>query len=197
MNLLPGIETIQNIHPLFVHFPVALILTTLLFEAFWWMTKKDKFRDFATYLLVLSVLFSVAAVITGYLASNSLGHDAPGHDFVHEHRNVMMWMSGILLVTVFSVLFVRPLREGNLRRLLIIPLLVIGALLVYGADKGGQLVFEYGMGVKAISEDVEHGSSGHTNVEKSTNEDPENRTAVPDSSMQKKHIHSDGHEHQH
>ncbi|MFQ5707853.1 MAG: DUF2231 domain-containing protein [bacterium] len=152
MNFLPGLENLKNAHPLFVHFPVALTLVTLLFEGLWWTTKKKPFRDSATHLLYLSAVFAVATVITGYLASNGLGHESPGHEFVHEHRNVMLLMRGLLLVTALAVLMSRSPREGRGRRVLIGPLLIVSALLVYGADKGGRLVLQYGIGVQAVSE---------------------------------------------
>ena len=165
MNFIPSIEQLQNVHPLFVHFPVALILVTLLFEGLWWITKRSEFRSFATYLLYLSALSAVAAVLTGYIASDSLSHDSPGHEFVHQHRNVMLWMSGALLITALSVIRLRSLREGKARRLLIVALFVISGLLVYGADKGGRLVFEYGMGVRAISETSTEDTGGNENEE--------------------------------
>ena len=52
-------------------------------------------------------------------------------------------MSSALLITALSVIGLRSLREGKARRLLIVPLFVISGLLVYGADKGGRLVFEF------------------------------------------------------
>ena len=108
--------------------------------------------------------------------SNSLSHDSPGHEFVHEHRNVMLWMSGALLITMLTVLRLRSLREGKARRFLIIALFVISGLLVYGADKGGRLVFEFGMGVKAISETSTEEMEGHEDEEERTSDssrDPE------------------------
>ncbi len=149
---MPGLQNLQNVHPLFVHFPIALILVTLFFEGLWWLTKKEQFRVFATYLLYLATVSAVATVITGFLASDSLGHDSPGHEFVHEHRNIMLLMSVLLTATTATVLFVRSVREGGWRRLLILPLAIVCGMLVYGADKGGRLVFEYGMGVAKQTE---------------------------------------------
>jgi len=195
MSILAGLENVQNLHPLFVHFPIALILITLLFEALWWITKRDQFRDFASYLLYLSALSAIAAVTTGYLASDSLGHDAPGHEFVHEHREAMLWMSGLLLVTTLAVLFIRSLRVGNARRLLIVPLLIVSGLLIYGADKGGRLVFEYGMGVKAISVSTPQESDAHEHDE-SEETIPDQQKVLPDTSSQSEKS-EDGHSHTH
>lgn len=161
-TLLPGLENVQNIHPLFVHFPIALVLVTLFFEAVWWVTKKEQFRTFATWLLYLSALSAVAGAVTGLLASNGLGHDAPNHEFVHAHRDIMYWMTGLLLATTTAVIFMKNLREGSTRRLLIVPLLIVSGLLVYGADKGGQLVFELGIGVKAAVEQPTEKTDSHS-----------------------------------
>lgn len=187
VDVLPGLESIENIHPLFVHFPVALILVSLLFEGLWWLTRKDQFRALATYLLYLSAISAVAAVITGYIASDSLGHDAPGHDFVHEHRDVMIWMSGLLLATTLLVLFIRSLREGKARRLVIVPLFITSVLLIYGADRGGRLVFEYGTGVRAT---VDQG------VQDSESDVPDNQPSTRDSiSTSEKATDEHGHVH--
>ena len=195
MKLFPGLESLQNVHPLFVHFPVALVLVTLLFEAFWWISGKDNFRLFATYLLYLSAISAITAVVTGYIASNGLGHDSPGHEFVHQHRDIMLWMSGMLLFTTLVVIFIRPLREGKQRRLLIFPLLVISSLLVYGADKGGRLVFEFGTGVKAVSKESLQKSFRHEHEEpeKTVPEQPE---TLPDTSSKTEEPSHD-HEHDH
>lgn len=133
----------------------------------------------ATYLLYLAAVSAIAAVTSGYIASNGLGHEAPGHEFVHAHRDVMLWMTGVLLATALSVPFWKGLRVGRLRRLLIIPLLIASGLLVFGADRGGRLVFELGIGVKQpLSQPESPGS------------------AVPDDAGTAQE-HSDGHQHTH
>ncbi len=99
-----------------------------------------------------------------------MGHDAPGHVFVHEHRDVML-------------LFVRSFREGTWRRLLIMPLLVMSGLLVYVVDKGGSLVFEYGMGVKAISEEPELETNGHEHDNRTESQIHDSHSSTPDSNI--------------
>lgn len=189
MSFLHGLSAIQNLHPLFVHFPIALILVTFLFEALWLFTKTEQFRQFATWLLYLSALSAIVAVASGLAASNSLGHDSPGHEFVHQHRDVMYWMTGFLLVTSAGVLSMKNIRNGNLRKFLIIPLLVVSALLVYGADKGGFLVFQHGMGVNMP---VMHEAQPH---DSHTETDHQHETPVKEK-QSNKHQHDD-HDHQH
>ncbi|NOY06620.1 MAG: DUF2231 domain-containing protein [Chlorobi bacterium] len=112
-------------------------------------------------MLHISALTAIFAVATGYIASDALGHDSPGHDLVHQHRDVMLAMS-ILLVILSAVVFkVRAVREGSLRKWLFPALLLVSALLVYGADKGGHLVFEKGVGVEKNIINEGHHDSDH------------------------------------
>lgn len=64
----------------------------------------------------------------------------------------MLIMGTLLLLTALLVLGIRSFREGKFRKLLIIPLLATSTLMVYGADKGGKLVFSYGVGVQAVAD---------------------------------------------
>jgi len=194
MDFLPALKNLLNVHPLFVHFPIALVLTTLLAEALWWLTKKEPFRVFATYLLYLAALSAVVTVATGYLAANALGHETPGHEFVHAHRNVMVWMTGFLAGTAIAVLAVPALRAGKRRKLVIIPLVFISGLLLYGADKGGQLVFEFGLGVKAVPHSAIENQSGHHHEEENDVSDHEKHAS--DLSTDKDH-HATLHTHDH
>ncbi|HHL72013.1 MAG TPA: hypothetical protein ENJ29_05820 [Bacteroidetes bacterium] len=172
MDLLPGLSSLQNLHPLIVHFPIALVVLTLLFEGLWVVTKRDNFREFATWLLYLGAVAAVAGVVTGLWASDSLGHDAPGHEFVHEHRDAMYWTTGILVVIAAAVAFLKDLREGAARKFLIVALLIVNGMLMYGADKGGRLVYEFGMGVKAMQEQAAtHEEAGSEETTEHSHED--------------------------
>ena len=89
-SVLPGLDAAPNIHPLFVHFPVALWPVALVAMAFAYIKKDDKAYQFGTALLGASVLAGLAAALTGWLASDAMGHDHPGHELIHDHRNLML-----------------------------------------------------------------------------------------------------------
>jgi len=149
------------LHPMIIHFPIASLLISLALEGLFVWTKRESFKSSAVIMLHISALTAIFAVATGYIASDALGHDSPGHDLVHQHRDVMLAMS-ILLVILSAVVFkVRAVREGSLRKWLFPALLLVSALLVYGADKGGHLVFEKGVGVEKNIINEGHHDSDH------------------------------------
>ena len=104
-TLLPGLFSAPNIHPMLVHFPIALWLTALLFWGLSFLSKGDSLFKVGRWLLYLGTLGAVATVFTGYQATSMMGHDAPGHELVHTHRNFMIVASILAAVTTT---FMRP-----------------------------------------------------------------------------------------
>ena len=149
---MPGLDNTLTIHPLFVHFPIALTLVALLFEGWYWLQRKDHLRQTATSLIYLAALAAGVTALTGLLAADTLGHNSPGHDLVHVHRDIMYGYTGIIVVLA---LVNGALARGYLPALAAqwrrygrpVLLLMAASVLVIGADRGGQLVFQYGTGV--------------------------------------------------
>ena len=149
---MPGLDNTLTIHPLFVHFPIALTLVALLFEGWYRVQRKDHLRQTATSLIYLAALAAGVTALTGLLAADTLGHDSPGHELVHVHRDIMYWYTGIMAVlALVNVALARgylPAVAAHWRKLGRPVLLLTAAIvLVVGADRGGELVFQYGTGV--------------------------------------------------
>lgn len=135
------------LHPVVVHLPITYVLTALLFEAIRFFTRNERVKVFAEWMVYLGAVAAIAAVGAGYLAAEYLGHDAPGHDLVHVHRNVMLSMTAGLLLTAMALALFPRFRNGPLRQGLLVVLVVLTGVMAFGADKGGQLVYRYGTGV--------------------------------------------------
>ena len=166
-KLLPGVSSIQNIHPMFVHFPIAFFLGALAMEglALFW---RDKYHDVSTWMLYLGTLMAVLTVPTGFLAMDNIaavdprGHNAPGHDFIHIHGD---WMVGVtaasLLLSGYLFWVDKKQRPRGFRWGFFLGLLVLCLLLTLGADRGARLVYEFGTGInskviKEIKEEPQH-----------------------------------------
>lgn len=175
-----GLNALQGIHPLVVHFPIVLTLLALLSEIWAQLIGlPDDLKKAPTLLLYLSALSAVFTVGTGFWTTELLGHDTPGHEFVHDHRNVMVWYTSILVLGTFVHVFVKKCQSGIFRLFLLI---VTTGIMVVGTDLGGQLVYRYGVGVR----------SGI-----SSSENSEDQGETEGQEKQETHIHSNGSEHVH
>jgi uncharacterized membrane protein len=152
-TLLPGVSAIPNVHPMFVHFPIAFFLGALAMEglALFW---REKYHDVAARMLYLGTLMAVVTLPTGFMAMNSVaaadprGHEAPGHDFIHIHGN---WMVSVTLVSILLSAYLfwvdKKQKKGGYRLGVSFGLLLLCFLLTLGADRGARLVYEFGTGV--------------------------------------------------
>ena len=186
---------ITLIHPKLVHFPIAFLLAALVFDV-WGMIKKDSFYYRVGWVnLVLAILFSVFAIISGLLAANNVPHNDLSHETMELHETLGYVIGGILLI-----LFLWRLRlKGELpqkgRAVYVLLLLGVAVTVVISADLGGKMVYEYGVAVKAVpqTESGEHshdGDGGHSHGTTESTEDHDHTGDAPND--QEAHEHDSG-----
>lgn len=114
-------------HPLIVHFPVALWLTSFLFDLLY-LSRGDRFFERASRLLIgLGLLGAVASVISGFIDFRPLVAEGIGQAFVDRHRLHSTVAFGATLVYLVSFV-VR--RRSTVSRTAIIVLTLLGAGLI-------------------------------------------------------------------
>jgi len=166
---------ITLIHPKLVHFPIAFLLAALVFDV-WGMIKKDSFYHRVGWInLVLAILFSVFAIISGLLAANNVPHNDLSHETMELHETLGYVIGGILFILFFWRLRLKGELPQKGRSLYVVLLLGAAVTVVISADLGGKMVYEYGVAVKAVpqmeSGDHSHdGDGGHSHGE-TTNTD--------------------------
>jgi|SRR5690625_2212361 len=156
------IEIIPNWHPIFVHFTVALLLTAALFylAALLPLGRGKGFLLSAARInLFTGTILTVATVVAGVLAYNSVQHDDPSHLAMTDHRNWAFATSVIwALVAVWEGW--RTWR-GRGASLSVAGALVIAAVLLgMTGFKGGELVFRHGLGVMSLPNTDDHDHHG-------------------------------------
>lgn len=145
-QILPGLSHAPNIHPVFVHFPIAFWLGAALLCGLGCVRKHESLFAAGRCLLYLGTLGAVFAVASGFWAAEAMGHDSPGHDLVHVHRNFMLIASAIAVVTTLMALAMRKRKTAGARWTITALLLVLAGVTTLGADRGAALVFRYGIG---------------------------------------------------
>lgn len=160
-DLLPGLEAAPNIHPMLIHFPIALWLSALLIWIGHAVTGRDELWVGGRLMLTLGTLGGIAAVATGFWATNQMGHSASGHDLVHVHRDWMVATTVLATLTTGGAWLYRG-SSATPRLALIALLCVTTVLLTVGADRGANLVFRYGVGVlNEAPPSAGHGHGSH------------------------------------
>jgi uncharacterized membrane protein len=144
--MLPGLKAALNYHPMFVHFPIVLWLAALLFEILTVWRASDELQRTASRLLYLGTIAAVITVITGLAAQSSV---PPGEAqrAVGIHETLMLTATSLAIVLCSFAFFMRKNFPPHLRKVLLLGLIVLGVFVTIGADRGAQLVYEYGSAV--------------------------------------------------
>lgn len=148
MALLPSWA--PNLHPLVIHFPIALIIVAAFADLIDTLVGRPKWlASAATMLFVLGSMGAVVACLTGQQALDTVLMPGMAHPIVQAHRT---W--AIATTVYFSVLtlirmgaaFRGPLAR-RYRFVLLLAALVGVVGLQQTAERGGRLVYEQGVGV--------------------------------------------------
>jgi uncharacterized membrane protein len=147
-------EIPATIHPLFVHFAIALPVVIFLIEFMNLFIKRKSIGVVSFILLVVTSVVMFGGYLTGItdaeLAKETISGDAKA--LLEEHKQFgiyLVYLSGVvLLFKVVSAIF----RSFYLKTLFLISLVgFIGTTLLTG-KKGGELVYHNGVNVKIQSD---------------------------------------------
>jgi len=157
-------EIIPNLHPVFVHFTVALLsvstglfIALQLFGARLPESLRQQLRSVARWNLWLGAAITLITVAAGFYAYNTVAHDAPSHAAMTDHRNWALATAPLFIgIALWSMVCVW--KKKMLGGRFVIALLVAQALLLSTAWRGGEVVYRYGLGVMSLpqSEGVGH-----------------------------------------
>jgi uncharacterized membrane protein len=152
--MMPGVDHLQNIHPLLVHFPLALLPAAALVYCLAIVGRRDAWAWAGLWMLALGALGAAVSVASGLWA-------APGvmiaisvkEHLLNPHRNLMLAVLGISVVLTFWALAARPI-PGRGRYAFLAMLVVMVALIAKGADYGGRMVFDYNAAGSACGQPI-------------------------------------------
>ena len=153
--LLPGVQHLQNIHPLLVHFPIAFLVGAALFYFLSWIFRNQIFATTAFLLLILGTLAAGAAVGTGLYAEEGVMVSRSVREHLLElHETLMLITLGLSIGLSVWALIERPFPKKGKWIFLLLFLALLGIMTV-GADYGARMVYDYNAGGSACSQPIE------------------------------------------
>lgn len=147
-TLFPGLRAMQNLHPVFVHLPLVLLPLALLFQALAVWKQREDWQRLALWLLWLGTLGALAAAGTGLLAEETIEVPDPAIEVIEWHETLMLVTTGLAAALSVLAFFLRRRLTRGLQVGLLVGLLIVGGVLVVGADRGGQLVYQFKVGTQ-------------------------------------------------
>lgn len=160
-RLFPGIGIAADLHPAFVHFPIALWLASALFWVLGAAVRRESLISVGRWLLYLGTAGALVALATGLRAEARLGHDSPGHDLVHTHRDLMIVATSLGAAASVAAFFLRRASAKAIRWALALAVVATSLVTLAGADRGALLVYGYGIGTRGLTPPETHDDHEH------------------------------------
>ncbi|MCF6236338.1 MAG: DUF2231 domain-containing protein [Gammaproteobacteria bacterium] len=154
-------EIIPNLHPIFVHFTVALLsLSVGLFVVTLFVKSplKEQWQTVARWTLWFGAGITIITGLTGLEAYNTVAHDTPSHLAMTDHRNwAVVTIVLFLVLASWSILWIR--KGKHLGAAFVVCMVIAGGILGSTAWHGGELVYRYGLGVMSLPQSEGEGHS--------------------------------------
>ena len=157
----------ENVHPLIVHFPIALFTAGFVVDMVGYILKKDFLKSAGLVMVLLGAVGAVAANLSGRQAEEMvekfLSH--AGEEALESHEtfgNITVYVLPAAAVLNLLVVFVLKGKKKAAQVMLgcYIALGVLGVIMVTATGyKGGDMVYKHGAGVNREAFQSEGGKS--------------------------------------
>ena len=144
-------DTVQDLHPITVHFPIALLVFSAGLSVFLFIRPNAALQQATWILLWVGTLSAAVSSVTG-LISHFPYEETELHSVIETHQ---FWSFGVtalfIAVTIWRWFSRRRQTDaGTSPRYLLVVLIGIAALTMSGLT-GGDLVYDYGINVRGIN----------------------------------------------
>lgn len=150
-TLLP--EWAPNVHPMLVHFPIAIFITALLLDFVKLFWEKDWLNILVTFLFIFAALTALITYLSGKQAIDVVSVPMRAELTASSHSDWGLYT--LIYFSLFAILRAFLFWKRLDRKQLVAIALFCGslsgaALIGKTADLGGKLVYKYGVGVQKV-----------------------------------------------
>jgi uncharacterized membrane protein len=137
------------LHPIVIHFPIALLLVGVLVQIAGLITKKDWLSRASLLMLILGALGTFFAVRSGHAAEETVIETPAIEATLERHEDLGEWTMWFFLVLAASRVALGWWRKPPpaIHWIFVVAWLGGAGLLVWTAYHGGELVYRHGAGV--------------------------------------------------
>ena len=146
-------DGLSTIHPLLVHFPIALLVTAAVADTASLVFRcHSRLRQLSNGLYIAGAVMLIAAYFTGRSAAMIVRVPGMAHAVIDAHWTSALWTTVYVCTVAAGRLASIVLEETwhpYLTRALVFASILGLALVLQTAEYGGRLVYEFGVGVAA------------------------------------------------
>lgn len=161
-SFFPGIAAMDNFHPMLVHFPIAFLSTFFFLDLAGTLAKKTAWRTIASWLLYFGTVAAALTVLAGFIAADTVEHGDNVHTIMETHEYYGIAVLILSLVLSLWRMLSKGIIRGAANTLFLTLTAFLLVILSLGADLGGMMVYQYGVGVESVPAQTEVEGHVHT-----------------------------------
>lgn len=197
---LPGVQVMANLHPLVVHFPIALLVSFWLAAALALPFRSQGLYQAASWMLYFGTTAAAVAVAVGFQAAETVDHSEEVHAILERHETLGLSVLGLsVFLSAVRWLNGRWKLRGVSVLELVAGLVLVGALSA-GADLGGLMVYGHAVGVRTTCPESETVPAAQSAPQSLTGDDAattQGASRTPPTDEQAVHSRTHPHHHHH
>jgi uncharacterized membrane protein len=154
-TFLPGVQHLQNIHPLVVHFPIAFLMGAALLYFLALIFRRDTLATTAFSLLILGAFSACVAAGTGlYAEEGVMVSRSVREHLLEQHEQLMLATTGLSIALTLWAMIARPFPKKK-RVIFMFLFVVMLGIMTWGADYGARMVYDYNAGGSACPQPID------------------------------------------
>lgn len=137
------------VHPMLVHFPIALFTMFVLLEIIWMLFQKEWIKNSSVLAIFLGLLFSVPTILSGEASAENFEKLQQFESLIETHETFAKITAFTFLIAfIVKILLIRTNKLNTKTNWIVLVISLIGLyLLIQTGLKGGELVYKHGIGV--------------------------------------------------
>jgi uncharacterized membrane protein len=145
----------MELHPVIVHFPVALVVVVLLFDWGRWIFARERLLEAGFWggsspLLIVALIGACVSVATGLIAESGAPKNEAISELIESHEMAAFIVTGGLALLALWRISLRGMFPRRWPILYLLLLTAVTVVIGYGAYLGGIMVYGHGAGVRMI-----------------------------------------------
>lgn len=133
------------LHPMVVHFPIALLVTALGLELSSHLFKRESLHRSALQIFILAALVTPLVVRTGLWEAERLHLS---HPVLELHQNFALWTMWTALMSCPILWYLKKAEAKFFHIFFFLVLISLVSFVSLTAHQGGRMVYEYAVGVE-------------------------------------------------